>query len=110
MAWNAAADPDVGRVAEGAVYQPTMIHRADRMGDVLAALEGKAGAIKLLPIWPRAGKAAKRLIIEATKGSRAPLTLLPGLTLHGEGVRYTKEAEAILRHAQPLDLSLSDVS
>lgn len=88
----------------------TLIHRADRLGDVLSAFEGKAGAVKLLPLWPRIGKAAKRIIVEATKGSRAPLTFLPGLTLHGEGVRYTKEAEAILRHAQPLDLSGSDMS
>ena len=37
----------------------------------------------VVPLWPGAGKAAKRVIIAGCKGSGAPLTLVPGLTCTG---------------------------
>lgn len=82
-----------------------LIHRADRLPALLGGLAGPAGAIAVLPLWPRRGQAAKRVILGAVKGSRAPAALLPGLVLHGEGQGYTPEAEAILRDAAPLDLA-----
>ena len=81
----------------------TLIHRADRLPAILAALEGRAGAIRILPLWPRAGQAARRVILQATKGSRAPATLLPGLVLH-EGKGFAAAAEAVLRGGGALDL------
>ena len=39
----------------------TLIHRAERLADVLAALSGRCGEIAVFPLWPRAGaEAAKR--------------------------------------------------
>lgn len=73
----------------------TTIIRADRAPEALAAL-GQRG-VHLLPLWPRAGMAAKRAILLARKGSRAPFCLLPGLVLHEADGRYTDAAEAILR-------------
>jgi tRNA1(Val) A37 N6-methylase TrmN6 len=73
----------------------TTIIRADRTPEALAAL-GQKG-INLLPLWPRAGMAAKRVILLARKGSRAPFHLLPGLVLHEADGRYTPAAQAILR-------------
>lgn len=78
----------------------TVIVRADRVPEALAAL-GQRG-IHLLPLWPRAGMAAKRAILLVRKGSRAPFALLPGLVLHEADGRYTPEAEAILRDGAPL--------
>lgn len=76
----------------------TLIHRADRLDDILAALRGSAGDIEVLPLWPRAGEPAKRIIVRARKGIRGGVTMAPGLILHGSpGTRYTPEAEAILR-------------
>ena len=46
--------------------------------------------------------AAKRVILQARKGSRAPMDLLPGLALHDAEGRYTPEAEAILRDGASL--------
>lgn len=80
----------------------TLIYRADRLDALLAALTPRFGAIALLPLWPREGKPAKRIILRAVLGSRAPLTLHPGLVLHGEGNRYTQTVAAILRDAAPL--------
>ncbi len=83
----------------------TLIHRADRIGDVLAHLQGLVGGGVVLPLLPGAARPAKRVIVAARKGSSAPMETLGGLVLHGPGGGYTPEAEAILRHAQALDLS-----
>ena len=74
--------------------------RADRLNDALAALP-KTG-VNILPLWPRAGMAAKRVILQARKGSRAPVGLLAGLALHEADGRYTAAAEAILRDGASL--------
>ncbi len=83
----------------------SVIQRAERLATILSVLETRAGALRVLPLWPRRGVAAKRIIVCAKKGARAPLALLPGLVLHEEDGRYTPEAEAILRHGAPLLLA-----
>jgi len=82
----------------------TLVHRADRLGDLLAALAGRAGGIVVFPLWPGEGKPAKRLLLQAKKGSAAPLTLAAGLVLHRADGRNSDAAEAILRHGAPLPL------
>jgi len=83
----------------------TLIWRADGLGQVLAALAGKFGAIAVLPVHPKPGDAAIRVLVRAVKGSGAPLSLLPGITLvHADG-RPSAEAEAVLRDAAALSLS-----
>jgi tRNA1(Val) A37 N6-methylase TrmN6 len=74
----------------------TLIWRADGLGDVLAACAG-FGAIAVLPIHPKPQAAAIRVLVRAVKGSRAPLALLPGLTLNGADGKPSAEAEGILR-------------
>ncbi|MBY0563419.1 MAG: methyltransferase [Hyphomonadaceae bacterium] len=76
----------------------TLIHRASKLPALLAALDGRLGGVDVLPIRPRAEAAAKRVIVRARKGSRAPLRLLKGLDLHdASGAKHTAEAEAVLR-------------
>jgi tRNA1(Val) A37 N6-methylase TrmN6 len=83
----------------------TLIQRADRLDDALAALRGQAGEIAIFPLWPMAdGRPAKRIILSARKGSAAPMRLSPGLVLHRSDGRYTDAAEAILRGAGVLEL------
>ncbi|HEY1506243.1 MAG TPA: methyltransferase [Stellaceae bacterium] len=82
----------------------TLIHRADRLGDLLAALAGRAGGVVVFPLWPGEGKPAKRLLLQAKKGSAAPLTLTQGLVLHRADGRNSEGAEAILRHGAALPL------
>lgn len=79
-----------------------VIHRADRLDDLLAALRGRAGEIDIQPLWPKRGRAAKRVLVRARKGVATPLALSPGLVLHEEDGRYTVEAEAVLRGASAL--------
>lgn len=77
-----------------------LIHRADRTDRIIAGLVPHFGAIEILPLWPRAGEAAKRVIIRARKGVATPATLHPGLVLHAPDGGWTPEAEAILAEAQ----------
>jgi tRNA1(Val) A37 N6-methylase TrmN6 len=80
----------------------TAILRADRLPEALAALPQRG--VNIFPLWPRAGLAAKRVILQARKGSRAPVGLLAGLALHDAEGRYTPEAEAVLRDGASLAL------
>jgi len=76
----------------------TVIHRADRLADLLALLGEKAGSFQIRPVQPFADAPAKRVLVRAVKSGKAPLVLLPALVLHPrEGAKHTDEAEAILR-------------
>jgi tRNA1Val (adenine37-N6)-methyltransferase len=72
----------------------TAIVAADRLFESLSVLP--AGGVTVFPLWPRAGAAAKRAILQVRIGARTPLRLLPGLILHAER-GYTAEADAVLR-------------
>lgn len=82
----------------------TMIHRADALAAVLAALNGRFGAVQVLPIHPRPNAPAHRIIVTARKGSRAPMSIRPALVLHasGTGSAFVPEIAAIMREALPL--------
>jgi tRNA1(Val) A37 N6-methylase TrmN6 len=82
----------------------TLVHRADRLADILSAMRGRLGALAIFPLWPggRRSQAAKRVLVQGRLGSSAPLRLCPGLNLHRPDGRFTDAAEAILRHAEPL--------
>jgi tRNA1(Val) A37 N6-methylase TrmN6 len=83
-------------VAEGGTI--TLIHRADRLADILTGLQPKAGAFQVRAIQPFADAPAKRVLVRAVKTGKAPLRLLPALVLHErDGGRHSAQAEAILR-------------
>jgi tRNA1(Val) A37 N6-methylase TrmN6 len=80
-----------------------MIHKPERIGEILVLLEGRAGAVELFPLWAGVGKPARRILLRAKKGSGALLTLHQGLVLHEADGRYTPAAEAVLRGGEGLD-------
>ena len=57
------------------------------------------------PLFPHAGEAPKRVIVQIRPGPPAPLRTAAGLVLHQADGKPTLEAEAVLRHAQPLALA-----
>ncbi len=81
-----------------------MIHRADRLADLLALLGEKAGSFRILPIHPYADRPAKRVVVKALRLGKAPLALLPPLILHDGPERHSSRADAILRGREALDL------
>ncbi|CFX61691.1 Methyltransferase [Candidatus Filomicrobium marinum] len=86
----------------GPAGQALVIHKADALAKVLAGLEGRFGRIRVLPIRPRPGENANRVIVSGIRGSKAPLSVLPGFVLHGDGNGFTPAAEAILREGRGL--------
>lgn len=81
----------------------TLIHRSDALGDVLGVLSRRFGALDVMPVQPRDGECASRIIVRGVKGSRRALRLLPPLVLHGSaGNGFLAPVEAILRHGAAL--------
>jgi tRNA1(Val) A37 N6-methylase TrmN6 len=83
----------------------TLIWRADGLATVLAALQPQFGGVSVKPVHGRAGKPAIRVLCRASKGSRAPLSLLPALVLNDEEGRPTREAEVVLRGGAALSMT-----
>ena len=76
----------------------TLIHRADRLADILSLLSQGAGSFRIRPVQPFADEPAKRVLVRAIKTGKAPLMLLPALVLHERGgAKHTEPVEAILR-------------
>jgi tRNA1(Val) A37 N6-methylase TrmN6 len=80
-----------------------MIHRPDALPQILAATERRIGAVALLPVHPRAGAIAHRLVVSGVKGSKAPLRIAPALILHEPDGTLTAAAGAIHRGDRPID-------
>jgi tRNA1(Val) A37 N6-methylase TrmN6 len=83
----------------------TVVHKAEALPGVLAAFEGRFGALKILPLHPRHGAAAHRVLAQGVKGSRGPLQILPGFVLHEEGGAFTPAAQDILRAGAALSMT-----
>ncbi|WP_079253318.1 methyltransferase [Roseomonas mucosa] len=80
----------------------TLILPAHRHGEGWAALRGAGfGAVSLFPLWPRAGREAKRVMLQGWLARRGPDRVLPGLVLH-EGPGWSAGAEAVLRQGAAL--------
>ncbi|WP_415921549.1 tRNA1(Val) (adenine(37)-N6)-methyltransferase [Tateyamaria sp. SN6-1] len=80
-----------------------MIHRAERLPDILTALAGRLGSAELWPIAPRTGRAAELVICRARKEGRAPFRLHAPIIMHAgarharDGEDYVPEIQAVLR-------------
>jgi len=83
----------------------TVIWRADGLAEVLNALAPAFGEIMVLPVHAKPAVPAIRVLVRATKSSRTPLTLLPGLRLADAAGQPTAEAEAVLRGGSVLPLA-----
>ena len=79
-----------------------MIHRAERLPDLLAALPRDMGSIEVLPIAARTGRSAERVILRARKSGRADFRLHAPLILHRgdshiDGDQYAPQVRDALR-------------
>lgn len=86
----------------------TMIQRAERLPEMLGALDARLGSVCVRPLAPRSGRPAKLILLSAIKGGRAAFRLLAPLALHAgavhvcDGDDYTPEISAVLREAAQL--------
>lgn len=93
----------LGRTRDGGTM--TLVHRFDRLAEIIGLLDPAADGVAVMPLAPEVGAAAKRVLIQVTKGRAAPILDLPGLVLHQAGRKYTAAAEAVLRDAAPILMS-----
>jgi tRNA1(Val) A37 N6-methylase TrmN6 len=83
----------------------TLIWRADCLPEVLNALAGEFGDIGVLPVLPREGSPAIRVLVRAVKGGRGRQIDYPGLALSDARDRPSAAAEAVLRNGETLILA-----
>ena len=81
----------------------TLICGADGLPEVLAAMGAKLGSAAVLPLAPREGRPALRILLRARKTGRAAFRLLAPFVIHpgpahdGDRENYTSRANQILR-------------
>jgi tRNA1(Val) A37 N6-methylase TrmN6 len=73
-----------------------IVWRPRQLPQLLAAAAGRFGDLRILPLFPREDAPAGRVIVRLQRGSRAPLSLLPGVVLHRPDNSATAEAKALL--------------
>jgi tRNA1(Val) A37 N6-methylase TrmN6 len=75
----------------------TIILPSARLSDGVSAMRAAGcGGIWLRALQPLAGASAKRIVLCARVGSRAPDAVLPGVALHAAGGGWTEGAAALL--------------
>jgi tRNA1(Val) A37 N6-methylase TrmN6 len=80
----------------------TVIHRGDMVDKIILAMGKRFGATEIIPLWPHAGEAAKRVIVRSIKDRRSPATMHPGIVLHEADGKYTKRTDGILRDMEAI--------
>lgn len=85
-----------------------IIHRAERLPDLMAAVPNVLGSVQILPLAPRIGRKAELVILRARKDGRAAFELFSPRILHcgerheSDGESYMPEIKAVLRDAAAL--------
>ncbi len=86
-----------------------VVHRADQVPALLAALSGRVGDLRVVPLWPRPGLSARRVVVFGRKGTGGAAEITPGICVHpSAGSGYTPAARKILHDGGALDQALSD--
>ncbi len=100
-------DAATRRLAPGGWF--TLILSADRVPELLTAVDSRLGSLSILPLQSRPGRPAGRIILRARKGGRAAFRLLAPLILHagtdhdGDRDSFTPQARDVLRHGEGID-------
>jgi tRNA1(Val) A37 N6-methylase TrmN6 len=80
-----------------------MIHRTERLPEVLMAAQSCLGSLEVLPLIPREGRESELFLLRARKIGRAPFKLHAPKILHAKAHHtrdeedYTAEIAAVLR-------------
>lgn len=72
-----------------------LVARPDNLAAILSAGEGRYGDLRIRPVQPSAERRAGRILVQARRGSRAPLSLLPPIVLHAADGQAGETATAV---------------
>ncbi|MCJ8323141.1 MAG: methyltransferase [Rhizobiales bacterium] len=78
----------------------SIIYPMEHLYEVLKILENRVGDISIRPIFSKPNAPATRFLLQAKKGSRAPLKMLRQLNLRHDNGSVTEFAEGIFRHGK----------
>ncbi len=78
----------------------SIIHDTSRIGDILAAIKGRAGAAEVIPIFSKENKEAIRVVVKCVKGSFSKTKIHRGIVMHSEDGKYSEVAKKILDEAK----------
>ncbi|HEY4041783.1 MAG TPA: methyltransferase [Rhodopila sp.] len=84
----------------------TLIAPAGMVPSCLTAMSrSRCACTAIFPLWPKAGRPAKLVLLRGAKDTRAPVRLMPGLVLHQPDGSFSDAAQSILRDgaALPMD-------
>ncbi|MEL6289899.1 MAG: methyltransferase [Pseudomonadota bacterium] len=84
----------------------SIVHSAHALSDVLRALDGRFGDVRIKAVHTRPDRPAKRILVQALRDRRTPLQILPPLILADPHGNETPLAQAILRNGEPLAMSV----
>jgi len=90
----------------------TIIHRAERLPDLLSLMQARLGSLQALPLIPRSGRDARLILVRGRMGGRAAFRLRDGILTHvgethmADGENYTDTMTSVLRGARPLPFPL----
>ena len=82
----------------------TLIHRADRLDEVLKEVRLYAGEITVYPIWPKSSLKANRVLVTARKNVATPLSISSGLVVHTKEGKYTRVVKSVLEKGEALSI------
>ena len=92
-----------GRLRAGGSFT-LVLPAASAAGGYAALGAAGFGAVAMFPLWPRAGVAARLILLQARLGARGPSRVLAGGVLH-DGPGWTAWADAVLREGGAIALS-----
>lgn len=104
-----AGDTDLGQWIDVATRRLapkgwlTLIQKADRLADVLRAMDDRLGSLSVVPISGRVGRDADRFLLRARKGGRGAMRLHAPVALHvgdhhlDDTPDYAPDIAAVLR-------------
>ena len=86
----------------------SFVHRAEALADLLAVMTPRLGGLCVMPIFPRLGAEATRVLLRGRRDSRAAMRVLPGVVLQDAQGQPSDAAEAVLRDGAALAFDTAD--
>ncbi|WP_234988715.1 tRNA1(Val) (adenine(37)-N6)-methyltransferase [Tropicibacter naphthalenivorans] len=89
----------------------TFIQRAERLPELLAAMQAHVGALELLPLLPRPGRAPRLVLVRGRKDGKAAFRFHPPQVIHAPGEHedgvnnYSEAFTKVMKHGAGLPFS-----
>lgn len=89
--------------------QVSMIHRVERLPEILVGFSTHLGSLQVQPLVARRGRIAQLVVVRGVKNGRADFRLMDGIKMHrgkahvSDSENYTKTIRSVLRDGTALN-------